>query len=104
MTKTREWFSIVEEQWNGINYDEIVESGPRILIRHPDWTEEDPRQDIPIMVFTHEQWNALKDGIFLSVRHPLARVNWAAISNTCLRCPRVITLLFRLALRKWRRS
>ena len=27
-----------------------------ISIRHPLWTKEDPRQDIPIMVFTRRQW------------------------------------------------
>ena len=31
-----------------------------ISIRHPLWTEDTPRQDIPVMVFTVEQWEALK--------------------------------------------
>jgi hypothetical protein len=36
-------------------------------IRHPQWTSADPRQDIPIMVFTIAQWNALdKDKFFVS--------------------------------------
>jgi hypothetical protein len=30
--------------------------GPIITIRHPLWTKENPRQDLPIMVFTREQW------------------------------------------------
>lgn len=57
-------FSVVEEQWNGINNGEIVETGPKLLIRHPDWTEEAPRQDIPIMIFTPGQWDGLQNGNF----------------------------------------
>ncbi len=37
----------------------MVESGPEIVIRHPQWSAETPRQDIPIMVFTRTQWEAL---------------------------------------------
>lgn len=61
---TWEGFSVVEEQWTGIGNGEIAETGPQILIRHPEWTEETSRQDIPIMVFTHEQWDALRNGSF----------------------------------------
>ena len=31
-----------------------------ILVGHPKWTVEDPRQDIPIMIFTIAQWNKLE--------------------------------------------
>jgi bla regulator protein blaR1 len=34
-----------------------------IIIRHPRWTEEHPRQDIPIMVFTPRQWRMIQRGI-----------------------------------------
>jgi hypothetical protein len=64
LPKTWEGFSIVEEQWDGTNNGKTVEIGPQLLIRHPDWTREAPRQDIPIMVFTLEQWNALQKGKF----------------------------------------
>lgn len=57
-------YFIVEEQWEGTNSGERIETGPELLIRHPDWTQKNPRQDIPIMVFTHEQWNALQNGDF----------------------------------------
>ena len=30
-----------------------------ILIRHPKWTVENSRQDIPIMIFIIAQWNKL---------------------------------------------
>jgi hypothetical protein len=31
--------------------------GPKLQIRHPKWTQENPREDMPIMVFTIAQWN-----------------------------------------------
>jgi hypothetical protein len=51
--------------WKG--YSIVVKSwgegqGPLILIRHPLWTEANPRQDIPIMVFTLTQWNLVQQG------------------------------------------
>jgi hypothetical protein len=36
---------------------ERVLRGPRLLIRHPKWTEENPREDMPIIIFTIAQWN-----------------------------------------------
>ena len=39
-------------------------NGPILSIRHPRWTEKIPRQDIPIMVFTLEQWSSLEKGEF----------------------------------------
>ena len=38
--------------------------GPQITIRDPRWTSEVPRQDIPIMILTAEQWNQLQNGEF----------------------------------------
>lgn len=67
LPETWKGYSVMEEQWKGTNNGELVETGPQLLIRHPDWTEKNPRQDIPIMVFTLEQWNALqKGGFFVS--------------------------------------
>ncbi|MBN2259876.1 MAG: hypothetical protein JW702_05005 [Clostridiales bacterium] len=41
-----------------------VQSGPIIIIRNPLWTNENPRQDIPIMIFTIAQWYALQNDEF----------------------------------------
>jgi len=65
-------YSIIKENWVG-NYfnsdgsqSEKKEYGPIINIRHPQWTKETPRQDVPIMVFTIDQWNLLeKDKIHI---------------------------------------
>jgi len=60
---------IVTEQWEGIGLTaeqngQVVEKGPIIKIRHPQWSESEPRQDIPIMIFTTDQWKALQEQKF----------------------------------------
>lgn len=54
-------YSIVMEEWSGDENMADVK-GPILSIRHPLWTEETPRQDIPIMIFTHRQWRLVEDG------------------------------------------
>jgi hypothetical protein len=58
-------YSVVMDNWEGLVMGEIegqriAETGPVVIIRHPEWTLENPRQDIPIMVFTVAQWEALQ--------------------------------------------
>ncbi|HYE11610.1 MAG TPA: hypothetical protein VEF53_15710 [Patescibacteria group bacterium] len=58
-------YSIIYEKWEGISQEDqqagkTVEAGPIISIRHPQWTTQNQRQDIPIMVFTLNQWNSLQ--------------------------------------------
>lgn len=50
------------DKWEGlaIGGADKVETGPLISFRHPQWTTQDPRQDIPIMVFSLTQWNSLQ--------------------------------------------
>ena len=58
-----EGYSIVQEQWQGRFIDQsdsALLTGPKILIRNPLWTAETPRQDIPIMVFTVDEWNLVR--------------------------------------------
>jgi hypothetical protein len=58
-------YSVVTEEWRGFDMDSTYEkpaptkTGPIIHIRHPAWTESVPRQDIPVMVFTLEDWNLI---------------------------------------------
>ncbi|MDD4776329.1 MAG: hypothetical protein PHG75_07440 [Syntrophomonas sp.] len=37
-----------------------MQRGPIVSIRHPQWMESEPRQDIPIMIFQINQWNSLQ--------------------------------------------
>lgn len=58
-------YLIVNSEWEGMALGEedngqMVENGPIISIRHPQWTSEVPRQDIPIMIFTRDQWSSLQ--------------------------------------------
>ena len=39
-------------------------TGPQILLLHPRWTKTNPRQDIPIMIFTQAQWDSMEQGNF----------------------------------------
>jgi hypothetical protein len=58
-----EGYQIVTDKWTGTpinNESKDGERGPILYIRHPAWTSDKPRQDIPIMIFTRDQWSALQ--------------------------------------------
>jgi hypothetical protein len=61
-----EGFSIRQSNWEGLKSgdlgDELVEQGPIISIVHPKSTVQQPRQEIPLMVFTIEQWDQMQRG------------------------------------------
>lgn len=57
-------YRVESSTWEGLKNepdsgDVVVESGPMITIYHPDSTPENPRQDIPILVMTLLQWDAM---------------------------------------------
>ncbi|XOQ44916.1 MAG: hypothetical protein ACFWTN_10800 [Clostridium sp.] len=37
-----------------------AETGPEIFIRRPAWTKENPKQDIPILIFPLKQWDDIR--------------------------------------------
>ncbi len=60
-------YAIGMDKWEGYTSDSlkgdvVVEQGPLISIVHPSSTPQHPRQDIPIMVFTIQQWDHLQRG------------------------------------------
>jgi hypothetical protein len=57
-------YSIIEKEWGGSSGLEgsPEEHGPLIVIRHPHYTKDNPREDIPIMVFTLKQWRDVDSG------------------------------------------
>jgi hypothetical protein len=62
-------YSIVTDKWVGTALEdsqtnEAAQTGPIISIRHPQWTSQNQRQDIPIMIFTLDQWNLLQQEKF----------------------------------------
>ena len=56
-------FKVLTVRWSGTGNGEN-ESGPKLIIRSPQWTKEKPYQDIPILVFTPAQWRAIANGEF----------------------------------------
>ena len=64
-----EGYTILDEEWEGTDIKNTgskarVFKGPQITIRDPRWTSQVPRQDIPIMILTVDQWNQLQKGEF----------------------------------------
>lgn len=59
---TWESYSIINDVWTGNLVDDSSKklTGPKIIIRHPLWSLQDPRQDIPVMVFTLDQWQLVE--------------------------------------------
>ena len=62
-------YEILMEEWQGQALDDggegkTVETGSLLKIRHPQWTSEEPRQDIPVLVFTLGQWDKMQEGEF----------------------------------------
>lgn len=59
-------YSILIQQWDAelesTDYQKVIgiEHGPLIVLRNPQWKTGDPYQDIPILVFTRRQWEAVK--------------------------------------------
>src|SRR5439155_5520944 len=61
-------YSVLIQQWDGETYSPAVDKlvavghGPMIVLRLPQWRVSAPYQDIPILVFTRAQWDALHQG------------------------------------------
>jgi hypothetical protein len=52
-------FTIITASWTGTDINDAgkqIGTGPIIKIRHPKWTSQVPYEDIPVMVFTLDQW------------------------------------------------
>lgn len=54
-------YTIVKTTWQGWSAatGKVVQTGPMLSIRHPLWTAAVKRQDIPILIYSLAQWNAL---------------------------------------------
>lgn len=69
-----EGYRVVNGAWEGraieddpgesVQAGDAAARGPLLRVRHPQWTAGRPRQDIPIMVFTLQQWEDLHAGRF----------------------------------------
>lgn len=59
-------YTTVSGRWEGRDVESglVAATGPQISLRDSRWSEANPRQDIPIMIFTLEQWDSLHKGGF----------------------------------------
>ncbi len=66
LPKSWQDYFIINGNWQGndATSGKVTETGPLISIRHPQWTSKNPRQDIPILVFTLDQWELLQKEAF----------------------------------------
>jgi hypothetical protein len=82
LPKSWNGYKVTIRQWQGAgpSGEELLEFGPKIVIDHPKSTEENPRQDIPIMVFTLAQWEKVdKEEISVSA----ANMRPAELDRNC---------------------
>ena len=59
-------YSTIQNTWQGHSSTNgnIIETGPTILLRNPNWTSLVHYEDIPIMIFSLDQWNSYTTGDF----------------------------------------
>ncbi len=63
LPKSWQGYSILTDTWEGFAVEGSQgddQTGPQISIRHPQWTSQNQRQDIPIMIFSLAQWESLQ--------------------------------------------
>lgn len=54
-------YSVVSGTWQGTPLtNTLAQSGPKLLIRNPKWTQAAPYEDLPILVFTISQWDSYR--------------------------------------------
>lgn len=63
LPKSWQGYTLIADTWSGTDVasGKQTESGPMFSIRHPDWTQKNPKQDIPIMIYTLSQWKAVQN-------------------------------------------
>ncbi len=66
LPKSWEGYTISNDVWTGYKIDDQIgnvpyATGTVVSIHNPKWTGSNSYQDIPIMVFTIEQWNLIKE-------------------------------------------
>jgi hypothetical protein len=48
----------LQKDWTGYSAStSAIKFGNSVTLRHPLWTKENPRMDIPVLVYTVEQWD-----------------------------------------------
>ena len=60
LPETWKGYSILNNRWEGSPLKSSItkQTGDKIIIRNPKWTDKLPYEDIPIMVFSLKQWDS----------------------------------------------
>jgi len=55
-------YSVLTQTWQGrtVATGKVEFEGPQIVIRNPQWKQDKPWQDVPVMVFTKAEWNLIE--------------------------------------------
>ena len=96
-------YTTIWEKWEGTPLDDTKGKpleGPKLRIRHPNWTKDAPHEDIPIMIFTLAQWKLAESDDYSFSAAPMALASSRVIQSTCLPCPRGTTSM---KPREWKR-
>lgn len=54
-----------------VNSGKVVATAPTIRIRHPEWTTQNPREDIPIDIYTLAEWAKIQNGDYAVSAAPI---------------------------------
>jgi|GEM_PF-2477381 hypothetical protein len=62
-------YTVLSQQWENNN---SKQTGPKIVLRHPKWTVNNHYEDIPVDIFTTDQWNRVLKGTLLIGAGPVS--------------------------------
>jgi hypothetical protein len=72
LPKSWKGFTVIESNWEGTSASNGPAEGGRLIrIRHPLYTVQHPREDIPIMVIRRDQWREIKSGKLIVSAAPI---------------------------------
>ncbi|MBP9821887.1 MAG: hypothetical protein KBC81_00335 [Candidatus Pacebacteria bacterium] len=58
LTSAWKGYTVLNSQWEGayLNDNNKTIRGPKIILRHPQWATSSMREDLPVMIFTLDEW------------------------------------------------
>ncbi len=99
------------QQWEGLpnntsgpDQGDALIYGPEILIRHPQWTASNPRQDIPIMAFTLAEWDEVQQAKLTVGAAPISPSELGRNTTYVFALPARYNYAAPTGTRKWSRS
>ena len=91
-------YSAIKETWEAGPLGNVkgpLIQGPKIVIRNPNWTEEQPYQDIPILILTLAQWKLAEANDYAFSAAPVGPSEIGRDREACLRDAAALDRLYR---------